>query len=173
VKSKYLEVDARTAERLWRMVDKSGGPDACWPFTGSRGTHGYGQIYVRAKKKGNRLARSNRVAYAAVYGPIPAGLIVCHRCDNPPCCNPAHLFLGDDGDNARDRVAKGRHGGPRLEHRLRGEALPGTKLTDALVRAIRARRAEGETYKAIANALGLKKGAVGHVVRRDTWGHVA
>jgi len=91
-------------DRLWSSLDKSAGPAGCWPFTGQRMRRGlpYGLIFDR------RTRRAHRVAWELTHGPIPEGLNVLHRCDNPPCCNPAHLFLGTDGDNAADREAKGR-----------------------------------------------------------------
>lgn len=90
--------------RLWARVDKSGGPDVCWPWTGARRAEGYGMI---SDGNGHNTG-THRLAWTFTNGPIPAGLFVCHRCDNPPCCNPAHLFLGTNADNARDRADKGR-----------------------------------------------------------------
>lgn len=109
---KHGDVDAGTpiaptnapvADRLWARVDRSGGADACWPFMGYR-IGGYGQI---SPGKGiRRLA--HRVAWELANGPIPSGLSVCHTCDNPPCCNPAHLWLGTQSENALDAARKGR-----------------------------------------------------------------
>ncbi len=92
-------------ERFWRHVDRSGGPEACWPWTGSVDHHGYGGFRVEPGK----LVRTHRFAYALKHGPIPEGMHVCHHCDNPPCCNDAHHFLGTVADNIRDMWAKGRH----------------------------------------------------------------
>lgn len=92
-------------EKFWAKVDRRG-PDECWPWLGCLSTMGYG----RAGKKGY----AHRLAWRLMRGPIPAGHYVLHRCDNPPCCNPSHLFLGDAAANARDMAAKGRvGGGPR------------------------------------------------------------
>lgn len=92
------------ADRFWPKVDKSAGPDACWIWTASRTAFGYGRILVSPKY----VTHAQRVAYELCIGPIPAGLIVRHKCDNPPCCNPAHLELGTNADNSRDMVARGR-----------------------------------------------------------------
>lgn len=78
-------------------------PSGCWEYQGHRNNQGYGR--TRRKKK---LWRTHRLSFTLAYGPIPNGLDVLHECDNPPCINPAHLFLGDDDDNARDRERKGR-----------------------------------------------------------------
>lgn len=88
---------------FWRRVDRSGGPDACWPWMRVPSTGGYGL----AKYKGRRRIAS-RVAWELTNGPIPGGMQVLHHCDNPPCCNPAHLFLGTVADNVADMIAKGR-----------------------------------------------------------------
>jgi hypothetical protein len=92
-------------ERFWARVDSSGGLWGCWPWMGARERNGYGQL-------GNRILRkhlkAHRVAYELAVGPIPEGFLVCHACDNPPCCNPSHLFVGTGADNTHDMIAKGR-----------------------------------------------------------------
>jgi hypothetical protein len=96
----------RTGEperRFWGRVDKSAGPDACWPWTGSRRGGGYGRVTVNG-----RSTSASRVAYELTHGTIPDGKHVCHTCDNPPCCNPAHLWVGTPADNTRDMLSKGR-----------------------------------------------------------------
>ncbi|HUW16223.1 MAG TPA: HNH endonuclease signature motif containing protein [Actinomycetes bacterium] len=96
------------ADRLWAKVDKSAGPDGCWPFTGSTMHNGYG--HLGAGRRGDPTVAAHRVAYESAVGPIPAGMNVLHTCDNRPCCNPAHLWIGTQRDNLLDMVAKGRHG---------------------------------------------------------------
>lgn len=96
------------AVRFWAKV-QIGLPDACWECVSSirnmqRG--GYGSIHVGGRA--GKRERAHRVAYMLTYGPIPDGQLVLHSCDNPPCCNPAHLFLGDHSDNARDMAQKRR-----------------------------------------------------------------
>jgi hypothetical protein len=88
-------------QKFHRSV-KRAGPDDCWEWQGAR-SHGYGRLRLR-----RRLFLAHRVAYTLAKGPIPPGAVVMHACDNPPCCNPAHLSLGTMLDNARDMDAKGR-----------------------------------------------------------------
>lgn len=89
-------------ERFLSRFDKSSG---CWVWTGSTNNKGYGDCNLRGPFK-SRLA--HRVMYEIIFGPIPEGLHVCHRCDNPPCANPEHLFLGTRFDNMQDASRKGR-----------------------------------------------------------------
>ena len=102
------ELSEKDKERFWSRVDKSGGPDACWPWIAINGKKNYGVFY--AKK---RTVKSHRVAFFLAFGQIPKGegphgTCICHHCDNPPCVNPAHLFSGTNKENVEDRVKKGR-----------------------------------------------------------------
>jgi hypothetical protein len=87
---------------FWTAVDQSGGSDACWPWQRHRNPEGYGVTKLAG------FRRAHRLAWCLTNGPIPDGMLVCHTCDNPPCCNPAHLFLGTESDNRQDMLAKGR-----------------------------------------------------------------
>lgn len=89
-------------ERFWAKVDRRG-PDECWEWRAGKNRTGYGLFGV---DKGSKL--SHRIALRFSGVDVPDGMFVCHRCDNPPCCNPAHLFLGTQFDNMRDCSAKGR-----------------------------------------------------------------
>ena len=108
---------------------------------------------------------AHRVSYAAFVGD-PGDLHVCHRCDNPACVNPDHLWLGTAGDNHQDRVTKGRSN-PR-----RGEQHHSAKLSAADVLDIRARCAAGESQHSVAQAFKISQPAVSYIVRRLSWGHL-
>jgi HNH endonuclease len=91
-------------DRFWSKVDKSAGPNGCWLWTGSKTELGYGWI-----RRDGIAVKSSRVAWELANGKrIPEGMQACHRCDNPPCVNPEHIFVGSNEDNVADRIRKGR-----------------------------------------------------------------
>ena len=92
---------------FWSFVEKTEG---CWLWRGPKGRAGYGAYRIK-----RRMHFAHRLAWAEVHGPIPSGLFVCHHCDNPPCVNPAHLFIGTQKDNRRDCTAKGRNPGNKTK----------------------------------------------------------
>jgi hypothetical protein len=106
------------AERFWSKVDKRG-PDECWPFTGrTNGNGAYpGYGWIRGPEANRRPLAAHRISWELHNGPIPDGLFVLHKCDFPPCTNPAHLFLGTNRDNMRDAAAKGRIGPYRVQRK--------------------------------------------------------
>ena len=104
--------------RFWSKVVKLNPAGNCWVWVGTRNQFGYGQYYIGSAGP-RAVYAAHRIAYGLANGPIPAGLCVCHRCDNRLCVNPTHLFVATHGDNLRDMVAKGRHPETVLKSQLR------------------------------------------------------
>jgi hypothetical protein len=155
--------------RFWAKVDKSGGPDACWIWQGSRTKAGYGHF-----RHDGKLVYTHRFVEELTRGPLSPKMHSCHRCDNPPCCNPAHLFRGTAKDNMHDRDAKGRglRGKPGNRRGLpctRGNA----KLYPAEVLQIRALYQPGAITQAqIAARFGISEKTVCSVLARRTWANL-
>lgn len=147
---------------FWAKVH-IGKADECWPCKDTTGVfidvHGYGHVGFQGRREA-----THRLAWALTNGPIPDGLIVCHHCDNPSCCNPSHLFIGTDKDNAHDRNKKMRH--------AYGERNPNSKLTNVNVRQILDLRAAGKTTYEIAGIFGVSRPVVGLIVNNKAWKHV-
>jgi hypothetical protein len=94
--------------RFWLKVDKSGGPDACWPWQGAITSHGYGCVAWGGTRDKTKVIGAHKAAYLYAKGPVPDGLEIMHACDYRPCCNPAHLGVGKKQDNSDDKMRKGR-----------------------------------------------------------------
>lgn len=166
--------------RFWAKVDRSGGPTACWTWIGCKNPLGYGQIGAGGKRGKHLWA--HRVSYELAKGPIPAGLLVLHLCDNPPCVNPAHLCVGDQKENMAQMCERGRYT-PRVlpsgdSHPLRrnpglaarGELNGTARLTDEAVREI---RRSSDSQRALARRFGVSRRAIVFVKHGTTWKHVA
>ncbi len=158
--SHYIPTD-KDIQRFWAKVDKSGGDDACWKWIGGKANKGYG-----AFRMGGKQMNASRATWLIVYGHINDGLQVCHHCDNPPCCNPKHLFLGTPKDNSQDMSRKGRFVVPGL----RGEQVVTHKLTNEQVHEMRQRYANGEmTYRMIVKEYGISQTQVGRIINGEAW----
>jgi hypothetical protein len=147
------------AERFWAKVTVAE-LDDCWEWQAARDTWGYGYFRVA---HGDVMRRAHRVAWEISHGPIPDGMLACHTCDNPPCVNPAHLFLGDDAANCADKVAKNRQSRTPPHW---GEASPGVKVSSEAVHQIRARYAAGGISQTeLGRQYGISQTQVSRIVR--------
>lgn len=159
------------ADRFWSKVNKNGPVPQhcpyigeCWEWTGRRSGSGYGTVVVFKKQQ-----VAHRVAWGLANGPIPDGMLVCHRCDNPVCVRPDHLFLGTHLDNMRDMWAKGR-ARPGIK---RGTEQSQAKLTDERVCEIRQKHKAGlGSYRSLAREYGVGETAIARIVRNERWRHV-
>lgn len=147
--------------RLWLKVEKM--PSGCWEYRGKLSTNGYGRIARGGRGEGEVPA--HRVAWEQRNGPVPDGMILCHSCDNPPCVNPNHLFLGSHADNAADRNRKGRHRFGVSHHNAR--------LTPDQVRTIRRWASEGLSRAESARRMDVSPSTVAAIVHGRLWRHVA
>jgi hypothetical protein len=135
----------------------------CWEWLGSK-RNGYGRMIVGSRKDGTRRSVSaHRVSFELEYGDIPSGMVVCHKCDNPCCVNPSHLFVGTRQDNVDDRESKGRNNPPR------GAANAKTKLTEEKVMQIRKKRLQGVSFGKLAKEYGVCKKTIQDAVSGKNW----
>lgn len=140
----------------------------CWLWTGGTNGRGYGKITVGRRPDGSKFgAYAHRASWELHCGPIPKGMFILHRCDNPSCVNPEHLFLGTPADNVHDMLAKGRQAAMPLPRR--GETNNKAKITEADVIAIRATR---DNQDAVAAAYGVSQTVISNVRLRKSWTHV-
>jgi len=178
------------AMRLERHIDRSAGPDACWPWTRYTNERGYGEVWDADV---GHSVLAHRAAFKVAHGYLPDSDIL-HSCDNPPCCNPAHLSPGTHAENMRQASERGRmptgasHAARRnpgawgtqrpenlaavLASMTRGAAKGSARLTETNVREIRRRYAEGEGQRALAREFGVSHSTIGHVTARRTWTHI-
>lgn len=138
----------------------------CWMWTGSVSTDGYGCITIRSGRSKKTTFRTHRIAYEELIGPIPIGLWVLHKCDEPRCCNPKHLFLGDAKANAVDRQKKsrGRKQNGSLHHNAR--------FTEADIPIIRRQRLDGKSIAQLAREWNVTFMTISTICSRRHWKHV-
>lgn len=146
-------------ERFFAQTGRSG---ECLVWTGTILKTGYGRFSRGRKAEGSVAA--HRYAWELVHGPIPDGLLVLHKCDNPRCVDVEHLFLGTHADNMADKKAKGRQ--------VRGERAPKAKLTEAQVLELRAEAAAGARVSALARKYGIDRNSVAKIIARKNWSHL-
>lgn len=146
----YIPLEQKVRSR-YKVVDSG-----CWEWTGATTRGGYGQVM-----DGRKNLRAHRAAYLLFVGDIPAGMHVCHSCDNPLCINPDHLWLGTDAQNVKDKVMKGRAN--------RGESIGTSKLTDEAVKEI---RASYMNLRTASEKFGVSTVTIWKARERITWRHL-
>lgn len=142
------------AHAFWSRVDKT---ESCWEWTGWTNNKGYGAI---------RGELAHRISFAMKNPDVPLtpDQCVCHKCDNPKCVNPDHLFVASQAENMQDMWRKGRG--------LRGETTPWSKFKTDQVLSIRKRRSEGESMSSMAKEYGVPIQTISAIVHRYSWQHV-
>jgi hypothetical protein len=150
--------DETTIARFWAKVHMS---HQCWTWQGARNEKGYGRFRL-----GSKLMLAHRFAYEVTYGAFQTDLLVCHSCDNPSCCNPAHLFLGTPAANSADMVAKHR------QRAARGESNSHARLNTAQVLDIRQSYAcGGVRYRDLSERFGVSVSQIKAIVAGRRWAH--
>lgn len=150
--------------RFWSKVDR-GTPDECWPWNRSARLGGYGQFMLAPRTP--RIA--SRLAYVFHYAvPIPDGLLIRHKCDNPPCCNPLHLELGTHAENMRDMAERNPEGSRKHRGRI-GSIARQSRINLEIANAMRVDLATGMTGRRAAEKYGVSPSHVARIKRGNVW----
>ena len=148
-------------ELFWTKVIRGQALD-CWEWQGRRSKDGYGKFFFNYQH-----LQAHRFSWGLHFGPIPHGMLVCHHCDNPPCVNPSHLFIGTHLDNSNDKVNKGRQG-PRRSPRK------SPLFTSTQIREIRLLcDSKQENPYSLARSFGVSRNTIRQIVSRTSYKHVS
>ena len=148
-----------TEQRFWSKVNKN--KKGCWEWQGYK--QRYGKLGINHK-----VILAHRYSWELHKGKIPKGLCVLHKCDNPPCVNPKHLFLGTLKDNMQDMIKKGRANHPGMK----GEQHPNAKITTEVVMIIRKLYKRPDlTYEKLAGEFNLSFSHIGRIIKKKQWKH--
>lgn len=131
-------------------------PTGCWEFSGPRHKQGYGAVVL-----GGKTVRTSRLAFRLWRGPLAEADHVLHSCDNPPCINPAHLFIGRQPENNADMIAKGRN---KLPPVLSGARAPWARLTATQAATIKTRHAQGVSQAQLGREFGVSSSTIWKLV---------
>jgi len=145
-------------KRFWSKVNIKG-PDECWEWTGPLNAKGYGSFSFPG-----HTCRASRMAWILTYGNISKNICVLHKCDNPACCNPAHLYLGTNQDNVDDKVRKGRQ--------LKGEKVGTSKLTEKQVLKISELYGKQYTLNQLATLFSVTNTTIWRIIHNYSWKHI-
>jgi hypothetical protein len=156
---------ANSPERFWSHVKR--GPK-CWLWLLACNHDGYGKTTYK-----HRFISAHRFAWELTLGKVPGSKCVLHKCDNPPCVRPSHLFLGTHQDNQNDRHAKGRQGDSRPKNPAKGERNSSAKLNEATVRNLRREYHEGASRKLLMRKYNVSRHCVWSVGTGRSWSHVS
>lgn len=155
----FADTPAKVREHFYSFVKPAGRND-CWQFQGYIEGTGYGRLKVAGKRR-----MAHRVSFEIHHGNITPGMMICHRCDNPSCVNPNHLFQGSSRDNKLDCTSKRRH--------AFGSKSPNAVLTEEQVREIRGDHKAGKiSYREAARKYGVSFGLIGHILRGRAWNYL-
>lgn len=153
--------NGKDVARFWSNVRVTADATECWLWLGRTGRGGYGIISWKGRNQ-----RASRLSFELSNGPIPAGALVCHACDNPACVNPAHLHLGTSQSNILEKYGRG-----RADDR-KGDRHPMARLRPTDVLEIRRAAGCGHTHQQIAERFGISRQYAGKIIRGENWSHI-
>lgn len=165
-KQPILSRNESLIKRFWSYVNIEGLLD-CWNWTGAKNHWGYGMIGLGKRTDGTE--RAHRVSWSLVYGGIPDGMCILHKCDNPACVNPSHLFLGTPLDNEKDMRAKGRGKNPPI---FIGINNPETHFTEEDIICIRILAQQEISFRQIGRMYNVGHSTISNIVNCRTWKHI-
>lgn len=154
----YIRQIRPIQDRFWEKVNIAG-DDECWEWQACRTKIGYGQFGIR-----NRIWKAHRIAWLLTHKQNPRDKFICHHCDNPSCCNPKHLFLGNNQLNMQDKAQKGKSNGELNNY---------SKLVTQEVLDIRMLYSTGEySQQRLGDMYNVSRTCIKKIVQRKTWRHI-